>query len=92
MSFYIFKRHLNLSHEKCIKNSSISGCSCSNIYIYEPPFDDISGKLFCGDSLSNNYNLSYKSQIRSLVIVFTSLGNYDHAFTLEYISQSKKIL
>lgn len=65
-------------------------CKCDHIWMYEPPFDDISGRLYCEEN--DSYFLSYRSQIRSVVVSFVNNASYEHAFTLEFTSERKKLI
>ena len=86
--FYIFNNfsYLNIS-KSCNKNSVVDGCGCDYVWIYEPPYEEVSGEQYCGEYvLRNETSLGYTSQTRSTSIHFFHSTYHEHAFTLTYTS------
>ncbi|XP_017769077.1 PREDICTED: uncharacterized protein LOC108557170 isoform X2 [Nicrophorus vespilloides] len=81
---------LNISRN-CGKNSVLDRCGCDYVWIYEPPFEEVSGEQFCGHYMqTNGTNLIYKSQTRSAAITFYYSDVHQHAFTLEYSAEKNR--
>lgn len=69
---------------KCASLHNELPCRCDYLEFSEPPFDvDQSGRRNCG------HDVVYQTQTRSVLIRFLYWGNHSHAFTLEYVAESK---
>ncbi|KAK9886047.1 hypothetical protein WA026_014831 [Henosepilachna vigintioctopunctata] len=65
-----------------------SSCSCDYVWIYEPQYEKVSGEQFCGRFIFNNNSLlNYVSQTRNLKITFLYSMDYEHAFTINFVSK-----
>ncbi|RZB39741.1 uncharacterized protein BDFB_009155, partial [Asbolus verrucosus] len=84
-------KFLNTSRN-CGKSTVSENCGCDYVWIYEPTFEQ-SSEQFCGRIVEDNISsLEYKSQTRKVVVAFLYNRNYEHAFTLDYYSESNKLI
>lgn len=81
--------YLNLT-KNCGNISVLDGCGCDYVWVNEPPYEDVSGKQYCGHFMGNNSSLVYNSQTRNVAIIFMNVNMHDHAFTLEYHTERNR--
>ncbi|XP_022906058.2 uncharacterized protein [Onthophagus taurus] len=80
--------YLNLSNT-C--GNVVGECPCSYISIFEPPYEQVSEKRYCGYFLDmNNSSLYYKSITRTATIRFFYNTAYNQAFVLNYFSERNR--
>ncbi|XP_019866945.1 neuropilin and tolloid-like protein 1 isoform X2 [Aethina tumida] len=85
-------KYLNISRT-CGRATVYDGCGCDYVWIYEPPFEEVSGEQFCGRFLDNSTgSLSYVSQTKNVAVTFIYSTEYNHAFTLDFASERNRIV
>lgn len=88
----IVLRYLNISRT-CGRATVYDGCGCDYVWIYEPPFEEVSGEQFCGRFLDNSTgSLSYVSRTKNVAVTFIYSTEYNHAFTLDFASERNRIV
>ncbi|CAH0555023.1 unnamed protein product [Brassicogethes aeneus] len=84
--------YLNISRS-CGKATVYDSCGCDYVWIYEPPFEEVSGEQFCGTFVENTTSaLNYISQTKSVAVTFVHSNQIGHAFTLDFVSERNRII